>query len=149
MVSLWFENIGRGNVGKSAIERAFAKFVVSRFFALGLPLDVENSQQVAELIERNHAIRTRLENDPLFPTTEATPIRYLLCEGEKSRLDRHSQEVIGKVLLNRKPNSPPEWKADYAEYMDRLPAAHVLWVLLPIPEQRTDGRYKCLEPSEL
>jgi hypothetical protein len=63
-----------------------AKVVVSNFFPSGLQLDVENPQQVAEMIEKDRAIRERLRDDPLLPTTEATPIRYLLYEGEKPRL---------------------------------------------------------------
>ena len=136
LLMLRLEKIGRSNAGKSALEWAFAKAVVSNFLPSGLQLDVENPQQVAELIEKDRNIRSRLENDPLLPTTEATPIKYLLYEGETPRLCLASHEVIGQILLNTKPNSPPEWKAKYQEYTDRLSVAHVIWVTLPVPPAR-------------
>jgi hypothetical protein len=136
LLLLRLEKIGRANAGKSALEWAFAKAIVSNFLPSGLQLDVENPQQVAELIEKDRNIRARLENDPLLPTTEATPIRYLLYEGETPRLCLASHEVIGQILFNTKPNSPPEWKAKYQEYTDRLSGAHVLWVMLPVPPAR-------------
>jgi hypothetical protein len=139
LLNLRLEKIGRGNAGKSAVEWAFAKVIVSNFFASGLQLDVENPQQVAELIEKDIAIRTRLESDPLLPTTEATPIKYYLYEGERPRLCLASHECIGQILLNTKPNSPPEWKTKYQEYMDRLPRAHVLWLMFPVPPSRASA----------
>jgi len=139
LLTLRLEKIGRANAGKSAIEWALAKVVVSNFFMSGLQLDVENPLQVAELIEKDKAIRARLENDPLLPTTEATPIKYLLYEGEKPRLCLASHEVIGQILLNCKSNSPPEWKAKYQEYMERLPKAQILWAMIPVPPARSSA----------
>jgi hypothetical protein len=136
LLLLRLEKIGRSNAGKSALEWALIKTIVSNFFPSGLQLDAENPQLVAELIEKDRNIRARLENDPLLPTTEATPIRYLLYEGEIPRLCLASHEVIGQVLLNTKPNSPPEWKAKYQEYTDRLSMAHVIWVVQPVPPVR-------------
>jgi hypothetical protein len=136
VLQLRLEKIGRANAGKSTLEWAFAKSVVSNFFPSGLQLDAENPQLVAELIEKDRNIRTRLENDPLLPTTEASAIRYLLYEGEVARLSLDSHEVIGQILLNTKPNSPPEWKAKYQEYTDRLSMADVIWVMQPVPPAR-------------
>lgn len=139
LLMLRLEKIGRGNAGKSALEWAFARATVSSFSASGLQLDVENPQLVAELIAKDRAIRSRLENDPLLPTTEATPINYFLYEGETPRCCLASHEVIGQILQNTTPSSPQSWKEKYQEYMTRLPAAHMLWVMIPIPPLQATG----------
>lgn len=131
--TLRVEQIARESAGKTALQYGLVKSVIGNMFPSGSQLDAEDPQQIAELIERSQAIRIRLQNEALLPTTEATPITYLLYEAETILLRWASHEMIGHILTNTKPNSPPEWKARYQEYMRRLPAAHVIWVMLPVP----------------
>ena len=127
------EKIGRGNSGKSVIEWALTKAVVSNFLPSGLQLDHPDPQMVAEMLHKNRNIRVRLEQDPLLPTLEPDPIHYTLFEGDLPRVILLSHEVIGQILTETKPSSPPEWQARYREYMDRLSRADVLWAVLPLP----------------
>jgi len=50
-----------------------------------------------------------------------------------------SHEVIGQILTNTTPESPPEWQTRYREYMTRLVEADVLWVILPTPPAQATG----------
>jgi hypothetical protein len=133
------EKVGRGNSGKSTIEWALIRAIVSNFFPSGLQLDVGDPQQVAQMIQSSRIIRERLEQDPLLPTLEATPIRYTLFEGEKSRIHLSSHEVIGQILTATTPESPPEWQARFRQYMGRLSEADVLWAILPTPPAQATG----------
>jgi len=127
------EKIGRGNAGKSVIEWALTKAVVSNFLPSGLQLDHPDPQMVAEMLHKNRNIRVRLEQDPLLPTLEPDPLHYTLFEGDMPRVVLSSHEVIGQILTETKPSSPPEWQTRYREYLDRLSRADVLWAVLPLP----------------
>src|SRR5204863_2474082 len=127
------EKIGRGNAGKSVIEWALTKAVVSNFLPSGLQLDHPDPQMVAEMLHKNRNIRVRLEQDPLLPTLEPDPLHYTLFEGDLPRVVLSSHEVIGQILTETKPTSPPEWQTRYREYMHRLTRADVLWAVLPLP----------------
>jgi hypothetical protein len=133
------EKIGRGNAGKSVIEWALTKAVVSNFLRSGLQLDHPDPQMVAEMLHKNRNIRLRLEQDPLLPTLEPDPLQYTLFEGDLPRVILSSHEVIGQILTETKPASPPEWQTRYREYMERLTRADVLWAVLPLPPAQANA----------
>ena len=56
------ENLGRGNVGKTALDWALSQTLVSNFLPSGLQLDMDDPLLVAQKLQQSRTIRRRLEN---------------------------------------------------------------------------------------
>jgi len=125
--------IGRGNAGKTALFRTLAEGPVGDFLPSGLHIDVGDPKEVARLIRESEEMQRALRQSGLPPTTEATPIRYYLYDGDKRCAAIQLREVIGQILTNTLPDSSAEWQARYDEYIHSLVNANVLWVVVPCP----------------
>lgn len=72
--------------------------------------------------------------DQGIPSTVATSaIEWLVYAGHRPVLAVKSQEVVGQILTRTRPDSPPDLKKLYGEYLGFLADADVLWAVIPCP----------------
>jgi hypothetical protein len=69
-----------------------------------------------------------------LPTTlQATPVNYVVCEGEHPRIQLNTSEEIGQVISDSKSTSSPEVLSRYAEFVGRLGIADVKCLVVSPP----------------
>jgi hypothetical protein len=88
---------------------------------------------VARMVREAGAAQRLLHESGLPPTLEVSQTRYCVYEGDRPRVVCRLREVIGQVLTHTLPDSAPAAQARYAEYLESLVDADVLWVVVPCP----------------
>lgn len=132
--------IGDTGVGKTALVRVLYDHVLADPFPSGLRLEVDDPREAAELMQLMDATNESLRRGNMPSTLTHKPIAYQLFHGERSLASYHSFDCVGQVLTGTTPTANSQIQKLYQQYMQYLPKAHVLWVLVPLPPETNNPR---------
>lgn len=132
--------IGDTGAGKTALVRVLYDHVLADPFPSGLKLEVEDPREAAELLHLMDATNESLRRGNMPSTLTHKPIAYQLFHGNRASAAYHSFDCVGQVLTGTTPTASPQIQKLYQQYLQYLPRAHVLWVLVPLPPETSNPR---------
>lgn len=134
------EMIARPAAGKTTFLTAINETCEGTHLPSGLHFGVKDPLAANQLLQSIRQRRKELQSDNgLASTQHAEEMHYLLQEGEETRVEFVTHEVIGQVLVGTTDNSPAAVRQMYDSYVGTLRQANTLVAMVPAPTSEDDG----------
>lgn len=151
-LKLQAEMIARNAAGKTAALTAINDVCEGTHLPSGLLFSVSDPLAANRLLQSMRNRRIDLQSDHGIESTQnAEELQYRLQEGDETRVEFVTHEVIGQILVGTTSDSPPQARQMYENYVERLRQANVLMVMVPAPTDMDDeqGRITFKEDLKL